>query len=53
MSLLDVIDLSIRFGSTEVVSGMGFSVQRGERFGIIGTVNKNVVSGLILRYTEL
>jgi peptide/nickel transport system ATP-binding protein len=36
MSLLDVETLSVRFGSTEAVRGITFSLERGERFGIIG-----------------
>ncbi|KKC33214.1 dipeptide ABC transporter ATP-binding protein [Devosia psychrophila] len=36
MSLLEVSGLSIRFGANEVVSGMSFAIERGERFGIIG-----------------
>lgn len=53
MSLLDVSNLSIRFGSHEVVSGMSLSLQRGERFGIIGesgsgkTMTALAISGLL------
>jgi len=36
MSLLEVSGLSVRFGENEVVSDVSFSLQRGERFGIIG-----------------
>ena len=36
MSLLEVSNLSIRFGATEVVHEVSFALQRGERFGIIG-----------------
>jgi peptide/nickel transport system ATP-binding protein len=53
MSLLDVSNLSIRFGSHEVVSNMRLSLQRGERFGIIGesgsgkTMTALAISGLL------
>ncbi|MFD8774651.1 ATP-binding cassette domain-containing protein [Streptomyces sp. NPDC059916] len=37
MSLLDVSDLTIRTGDgRDLVSGLGFSVDRGERLGLIG-----------------
>ena len=36
MSLLDVRDLSIRYGDTEVVSGVSFSVSGGESVGLVG-----------------
>ena len=36
MSLLEVSGLTVRFGSTEAVSDVSFTLQRGERFGIIG-----------------
>ena len=36
MSLLEVSGLSVRFGMAEAVSDVSFSLQRGERFGIIG-----------------
>ena len=53
MSLLEVSGLSIRFGANEVVSGMSFVVQRGERFGIIGesgsgkTLTSLAIAGLL------
>ncbi|MBU1334506.1 MAG: ABC transporter ATP-binding protein [Alphaproteobacteria bacterium] len=53
MSLLDVSGLSIRFGNTEVVSDVSFSLQRGERFGIIGesgsgkTLTTLAIAGLL------
>ena len=53
MSLLEVCGLSIRFGSTEVVSGMSFAVKRGETFGIIGesgsgkTLTSLAIAGLL------
>ncbi|MDB5615152.1 MAG: transporter ATP-binding protein [Devosia sp.] len=53
MSLLEVSGLSIRFGSTEVVSGMSFVIARGERFGIIGesgsgkTLTSLAIAGLL------
>ena len=53
MSLLEVSGLTIRFGSTEVVSDMGFAIQRGERFGIIGesgsgkTLTSLAIAGLL------
>ena len=37
MSLLDVRDLTIRTGDgRDLVAGLGFSVDRGERLGLIG-----------------
>jgi peptide/nickel transport system ATP-binding protein len=36
MALLEVQGLSIAFGSTQVVNAVSFSLERGERFGIIG-----------------
>jgi oligopeptide/dipeptide ABC transporter ATP-binding protein len=36
MSLLEVRDLCIRYGDTEVVSGLSFSVGSGESVGLVG-----------------
>ena len=36
MSLLDVRDLSIRYGGSEVVSGLSFHVEAGESVGLVG-----------------
>jgi peptide/nickel transport system ATP-binding protein len=36
VSLLEVKNLSVSFGSLKAVDGVGFSLERGERFGIIG-----------------
>ena len=53
MSLLEVSGLSVRFGQTEAVSDVSFSLQRGERFGIIGesgsgkTLTALAVTGLL------
>jgi peptide/nickel transport system ATP-binding protein len=53
MSLLDVAGLSIRFGDTEVVKNLDISLERGERFGIIGesgsgkTLTAMAVTGLL------
>ncbi len=53
MSLLDVSGLSVRFGNTEAVSDVSFTLQRGERFGIIGesgsgkTLTALAVTGLL------
>ena len=53
MSLLEVSGLSVRFGSTEAVADVGFSLERGERFGIIGesgsgkTLTALAVTGLL------
>jgi peptide/nickel transport system ATP-binding protein len=53
MSLLEVTGLSVRFGTTEAVSDVSFSLQRGERFGIIGesgsgkTLTALAVTGLL------
>jgi peptide/nickel transport system ATP-binding protein len=53
MSLLEVSGLSVRFGQAEVVSDVSFTLQRGERFGIIGesgsgkTLTALAVTGLL------
>ena len=53
MSLLEVSGLSVRFGDTEAVSDVSFSLQRGERFGIIGesgsgkTLTALAITGLL------
>ncbi len=53
MSLLEVSGLSIRFGAFEAVSDVSFTLQRGERFGIIGesgsgkTLTALAVTGLL------
>jgi peptide/nickel transport system ATP-binding protein len=53
MSLLDVDNLSVHFGTYEVVSGVSFSLAPGERFGIIGesgsgkTMSALAVTGLL------
>ena len=53
MSLLEVSGLSVRFGQTEAVSDVSFSLQRGERFGLIGesgsgkTLTALAVTGLL------
>ena len=53
MSLLEVSGLSVRFGNTEAVSDVSFSLQRGERFGIIGesgsgkTLTALAITGLL------
>ena len=53
MSLLEVSGLSVRFGSHEAVADVSFSLQRGERFGIIGesgsgkTLTALAVTGLL------
>lgn len=36
MALLDVGDLSIRFGGILALDGVSFSVEKGEIFSIIG-----------------
>ncbi|MCH8117182.1 MAG: ABC transporter ATP-binding protein [Proteobacteria bacterium] len=36
MSLLEVADLSIRYGASEVVAGLSFSVEPGESLGLVG-----------------
>ena len=53
MSLLEVKGLSVRFGSAEAVSDVSFTLERGERFGIIGesgsgkTLTALAVTGLL------
>lgn len=53
MSLLEVSGLTIRFGDVAVVSDVSFTLQRGERFGIIGesgsgkTLTALAVTGLL------
>ncbi|HTO28758.1 MAG TPA: ATP-binding cassette domain-containing protein, partial [Devosia sp.] len=53
MSLLEVSGLSVRFGTAEAVSDVSFTLQRGERFGIIGesgsgkTLTALAVTGLL------
>jgi peptide/nickel transport system ATP-binding protein len=53
MSLLDVSGLSVRFGTFEAVSDVSFTLQRGDRFGIIGesgsgkTLTALAVTGLL------
>jgi len=53
MSLLEVANLSVRFGANEAVSDVSFSLARGERFGIIGesgsgkTLTALAVTGLL------
>jgi peptide/nickel transport system ATP-binding protein len=36
MSLLEITDLTVRFGQKTVVDGMSFALERGERLGMIG-----------------
>ncbi len=36
MSLLDVQDLRVAFAGNEVVKGIGFSIQAGEKFALVG-----------------
>ena len=36
MSLLEVADLGIRYGASEVVAGLSFSVEPGESVGLVG-----------------
>ena len=36
MSLLEITDLTVRFGSTTVVDGVSFALDEGERLGMIG-----------------
>ncbi len=36
MSLLDVQDLSVRFGAAAVIDGVGFAVEPGEVLGVVG-----------------
>ncbi|SHF37301.1 dipeptide ABC transporter ATP-binding protein [Devosia limi] len=53
MSLLEVVGLSVRFGATEAVRDVSFSLERGERFGIIGesgsgkTLTALAITGLL------
>jgi peptide/nickel transport system ATP-binding protein len=53
MSLLEVSGLSIRFDRFEAVSGVSFTLERGERFGIIGesgsgkTMTALAIAGLL------
>ncbi len=53
MSLLEVKGLSVRFGNAEAVSDVSFTLERGERFGIIGesgsgkTLTALAVTGLL------
>src|SRR5690606_11856894 len=53
MSLLELSQLSIRFGTKDVVSDVSLSLERGERFGIIGesgsgkTMTALAISGLL------
>jgi peptide/nickel transport system ATP-binding protein len=36
MSLLEVRNLSVRFGDVPAIAGISFALERGERFGIVG-----------------
>ncbi|HEY4021459.1 MAG TPA: ABC transporter ATP-binding protein [Pseudonocardiaceae bacterium] len=36
MSLLEIADLTVRFGQTTVVDGVSFALEQGERLGMIG-----------------
>jgi ABC-type microcin C transport system duplicated ATPase subunit YejF len=36
MSLLEITDLTVRFGGKTVVDGVGFTLEQGERLGMIG-----------------
>ncbi|MEE8426228.1 MAG: ATP-binding cassette domain-containing protein, partial [Woeseiaceae bacterium] len=36
MSLLEVADLGIRYGTSDVVAGLSFSVEPGESLGLVG-----------------
>jgi peptide/nickel transport system ATP-binding protein len=53
MALLEVKDLSVRFGATEALSGMALTLERGERFGIVGesgsgkTLTALAITGLL------
>ncbi|MET3926576.1 ABC transporter ATP-binding protein [Devosia sp. 2618] len=53
MSLLEVSGLSVRFGASEAVADVSFSLERGERFGIIGesgsgkTLTAMAITGLL------
>ena len=53
MALLEVDDLSVRFGATVAVADLSFSLERGERFGIIGesgsgkTLTALAITGLL------
>lgn len=53
MSLLDVEDLSVRFGDLAAVDGISFKLARGERFGIVGesgsgkTLTALAITGLL------
>jgi len=53
MALLEVDNLSVRFGKRPVVAGVSFAIERGERFGIIGesgsgkTLTAMAITGLL------
>ena len=36
MSLLEITNLSVRFGAREVVQGVGFKLDRGETLALVG-----------------
>ena len=53
MALLEVEDLSVRFGATTALNGIELTLQRGERFGIVGesgsgkTLTALAITGLL------
>ncbi|WP_210204316.1 dipeptide ABC transporter ATP-binding protein [Devosia submarina] len=59
MSLLEVRELSVRFGGSEAVSDLSFAVGRGERFGIVGesgsgkTLTALAITGLLPEGAEV
>jgi len=59
MSLLEVSGLSVRFGATAAVADVSLTLQRGERFGIIGesgsgkTMTALAMTGLLPEGAEL
>jgi microcin C transport system ATP-binding protein len=54
MSLLDVQDLKVRFGTSNVVDGVSFSIAPGEKFALVGESGsgKTVTSLSVLRLNQ-
>jgi peptide/nickel transport system ATP-binding protein len=59
MSLLEVSQLSVRFGASGAIADLSFAVRRGERFGIVGesgsgkTLTALAITGLLPEGAEV